>query len=268
MAAVLTVLAIWLDSPEMLNEQGQVLSAWTTSSLLAAINKSRSDIVSVLLSVTEKGEFPVQQALAVGSVNNLEAFMWNGWDVNELVGMEEPSALSMLSTCTTGIACIDLRAPRYAFGNDDVVKWLLEHDADPNAGYEYDTPLSRAALWSKVEILKLLLSYGGDVKRGDVLHWAVERDDNTCEILILLLDHGTQLDRLRFDSREPRWSVFGVKELGTPMHMAVARGKTDMISLLLQRGTDKNIKDTHGRTVVQLAVELGDPEMISILERS
>lgn len=180
--------------------------------------------MSVLTSVTEKGEFPVRQALAVGSVNNLEGFMWNGWDINEPVGMEEPSALSMLSTCATGITCIDLRAPRYAFGYDDVVKWLLEHDADPNAGYEYDTPLSRATLRGKVAILKLLLSYGGDVKRGDVLHYS------TCEILILLLDQGTQLDRLRFDCREPRWSVCGVKGLGTPMHMAVARGKTDVIS--------------------------------------
>lgn len=93
MAAVLIVLAIWVDSPAMLKEQGQILPALTTSSLLAAINKSRSDIVSVLLSVTEKGEFPVQQALAVGSINNLEAFMWNGWDINEPLGMDEPSAL-------------------------------------------------------------------------------------------------------------------------------------------------------------------------------
>lgn len=173
----------------------------------------------------------------------------------------------MLSTCATGITFTDLRSPRYAFGSDDVVKWLLEHGADPNAGYEYDTPMSRAALWGKVEIVKLLLSYGGDVKRGDVLHWAVERDDNTCEILTLLLDHGAQLDRLRFDGREPRWSVFGVKGLGTPMHRAVARGNVDAVSLLLERGADKKIKDTHGRTVVQLAAEVGNPEMISILER-
>lgn len=93
MAAVLTVLAIWLDSPAMLDDKGQVLPALTTSPLLTAVENSRSDIVSVLVSVTEKGEFPVKQALAVGSVNNLEAFMWNGWDINEPVGMDEPSAL-------------------------------------------------------------------------------------------------------------------------------------------------------------------------------
>lgn len=143
--------------------------------------------------------------------------------------------------------------------------WFLEQGAYPNAGYPYDTPLSRAALAGEVEIINMLLSSGGDVRRGEILHWAVERDSRACEVVALLLEQGAPPNRLRFDGSEPAWSVFGVKGLGSPLHKAAALNKLDVVSKLLQHGADTDMKDTLGRTAKQLAEELGNEGVVALL---
>lgn len=143
--------------------------------------------------------------------------------------------------------------------------WFLEQGTNPNAGYEYDTSLSRAAVTGPVEVIKMLLSSGGDVQRGDFLHWVVERKSNACEVVALLLEHGAPVNRLRFDGLEPAWSVFGVKGLGSPLHRASALDKSNIVSHLLKSGADPDVKDTFGRTAKQLAEELGNDVVMTLL---
>lgn len=93
MPAVYTILTIWQSSPEMLDESGAISPRWTTSALMIAVEKARSDIVSLLLAVSNDDKLPVLDALRVGSIRNFEAFLWNGWDINEPVKMDGPPAL-------------------------------------------------------------------------------------------------------------------------------------------------------------------------------
>ena len=119
---------------------------------------------------------------------------------------------------------MDLWARRYAIKNEHLVSWLLAHDADPNAGYEYDTPLSRAVLVGSVDIVKPLLSRGGDVRRGQVLHWAVERRENVGEVFIMLLDSGAM---------------------------------PDVVAKLLEYGANPYQQEKSGKTPMAIAVDLG-----------
>ena len=126
--------------------------------------------------------------------------------------------------------------------------------------------MSRAVLAGSVEVVRLLLSRGGDVLRGDVLHWAVERSgSDTCEVITLLLDEGAPLDHLRFGGSEPEWSVYGKDGLGTALHRAVALNKVDIVALLLKHGADPGVRDTNGNTAEQVAKKVGNESAARLL---
>ncbi|TKA75763.1 hypothetical protein B0A55_04313 [Friedmanniomyces simplex] len=247
MSAVFTILAIWQGSPDMLDDSESIDPAYTIGALLTAIANDRPDIVSLLLAVGRGNRMPVMEAIRAGSTRIFDAFLWNGWDINEPMGHDEPSALG------------------YAVRNEKLVQWFLDHGADPNAGYRYDTPLSRAALVGSMDVIVMLLAKGGDLQRGDLLHWAVERDRDACDVVALLLAWGAPPDRLRFDGVEPQWSVYGKNGLGSPLHRAVVLNRLDVVSELLEHGADREIKDTMGRTAQPIAETLGNMAAVALL---
>ncbi|KAK0363336.1 hypothetical protein LTS16_011272 [Friedmanniomyces endolithicus] len=140
----------------------------------------------------------------------------------------------------------------------------LANGADPNAGFEYDTALSRAALAGSPETVQMLLSHGGDVKRGQVLHWAVHRHESTCEVLEMLLKRGASPDQVEFDGVLPIWTYLQV--LGIPLHKAVTLKKRDVVALLLEYGADPDKQDTSGKTARMIAEELGLDSIVSLMQ--
>ncbi|CZT19203.1 uncharacterized protein RCC_05049 [Ramularia collo-cygni] len=248
MSAVFTILAIWQTLPDMLDNEGHISPAVTISALLIAISHSRPDIVSLILAASAIPRLPVMEAIRAGSINIFQTFLWHGWDINEPMERDGPSALG------------------FAVQNRDLVVGLLELGADPNAGYQYDTALSRAVLGGTEEVIEILLSHGGNVTRGDVLHWAVERETEAHRVVALLLERGAQPNRLRFDGVEPSWSVVGVRRgLGTPLHTAVTLNKPDVVLELLNHGADQNLENTLGRTPRQMAEDLGDDRLLGLM---
>ena len=153
---------------------------------------------------------------------------------------------------------------RYAIGNETMAEWLLQNGADPNAGFAYDTPLSRAAIAGSVRLLQLFLSFGGDVRRGQVLHWAIERQQECCEVVTMLLQQDAPSNILEFDGIFPVWTV--LQHLGTPLHKAVRLNKLDVVDQLLKYGADPDMKDTSGRTARDIATELGRAGVISLIQ--
>lgn len=77
----------------MLDNEGHFSPAVTISALLTAISHSRSDIVSLILATSTIQKFPVMEAIHAGSIDTFQTFVRYGWDINEPVERDGPSAL-------------------------------------------------------------------------------------------------------------------------------------------------------------------------------
>ncbi|KAH9817778.1 Ankyrin repeat protein [Teratosphaeria destructans] len=247
MPTIFKILAKWQADPLMCDESGRLHPALTVDALLLALHNQRPDVVSLLLAASFIGNLPIKEAIKIGSITNFEAFLWHGWDIDEPVELDGPSALG------------------YAVQDRELVKGLLRLGADPNGGSQYDTALSRAVLVGSMDVIKMLLLKGGDVKRGQLLHWALEREHDAYEVVTLLLERGAMPNSLEFDGILPIWSV--QQKLGTPLHKAVTLNKLDIASQLLRYGADPGKEDTSGKTAMQLADDLGNREAASLFRR-
>jgi ankyrin repeat protein len=106
----------------------------------------------------------------------------------------------------------------------------------------------------------------GSVEKGQLMHHAVERSQDTIAVMQELVSKGTPLNEVQYSGHMDSWNHEHFKGLGTPLHRAVELRKVDVARFLLQRGADGNIKDTKGRTPLDIARHLGDRDMIHLLE--
>lgn len=144
--------------------------------------------------------------------------------------------------------------------------WLLDHGADPNKRCEIDcTPLSYAVQLAPTSIIKLMLSRGGDVRKGQLLHYAIFRATDLNDVISLLVDEGASLNATMHQD-ERTLMRFWPMSLGTPLHIAAELGKTDAIRHLLNLGADASIEDVNGRTAVEVAQKFIHPEVVRLLE--
>lgn len=133
--------------------------------------------------------------------------------------------------------------------------WLLDHGADPNRRCDIDyTPLSYAVQMTDMPTIDLLLSRGGDVRIGQLVHWAIYRESNNLELVKFLIDRGAPFHALMYEDHPySRWMFPFMKE--TPLHIAVALKRRDVVCYLIQKGASVETKDRKGQTVIQSADE-------------
>ncbi|KAB8356511.1 hypothetical protein FH972_024094 [Carpinus fangiana] len=212
--------------------------------------------------------WPIQRAIDAGLPETLGVLMKHGWDINEILGQDKTSALGYVHIHNPSVTDSSELSLSYSLHDRVLTRWLLDNGADPNAGNdEYLTVMSLAALWAQVSTLQMLLVSGGDVQRGQVLHWAVQRSDGTeDEIVKLLLSYGAPLNRLDYDGKPPQWYALSCKGLGTPLHEAAWAGKSNLIAILIEHGADATIKDILGRTPADIAREQGHEYATQLLE--
>lgn len=141
-------------------------------------------------------------------------------------------------------------------GNIDIAKLLIFKGAKVNqVDNNANTALDYAIYKNNIGMVKLLLKFGGPKYRpDDSLHILEEIrelinstksifdliEENNVEEVKLLLDNGVNID-IR-DSEDY-----------TPLHIAVARVKTDMVIFLLENGANINAKNGYGHTPLHLA---------------
>lgn len=153
-----------------------------------------------------------------------------------------------------------------AIEDEEMTAWLLDHGADPNRRCLIDlTPLSLAVESAPISIISLLFSRGGDARKGQLLHHAMERRSDTIEVLKLLLEKGVSLDSPAYKD-QPSWALFHFMGLGTALHKAAELGKVDVVNFLLSEGANKGVKDANGRTPIDCARMLNQWTVIEVLD--
>ncbi|KIW77299.1 hypothetical protein Z517_09745 [Fonsecaea pedrosoi CBS 271.37] len=133
-----------------------------------------------------------------------------------------------------------------ALFDPELVRWLVEHGADPKAQCRYDiTPLSIAAGSASREVVELLFELGAFVKHGRPLHCAV-RADRGDDVVELLLRKSASPHALMFHDHPVSFYQFECLGLGTPLHEAVRQRNDRLVRLLLNHGENPQIRNSLG----------------------
>jgi len=147
----------------------------------------------------------------------------------------------------------------------DVVKFLLEHGADPDAKNDRPwTPLQEASNYGSVKGAQLILEHGANIhardKRGRTsLHQVLVDLNDTYDTLDMFLDtmrcllaRGADVDALDNDH-------------ATPLHLASRYGCVKGARLLLEYGANVRLEDKSGMTPFQVASERDHEEVTQSL---
>lgn len=131
-------------------------------------------------------------------------------------------------------------------GNEDVLRVLLQHKADPNfSDGVFDNPMFLALKDNRTRISEMLVKAGFDVNvekmRRTALNIAAEFD--RVSEMEMLLQAGARVNHVS-------------EELKTALHWAVQKGNMGACLVLLTHGADINQPDGIGRTPLQIAVEM------------
>lgn len=143
-------------------------------------------------------------------------------------------------------------------GNVALADVLLKAGADVNlANLSGVTPLMGAAFSGKVELLRLLLAAGAKIEPLDRVkkNAATYAAGNGCsDCLLALIRAGTPVNApLENDLTLLMW--------------AAAYGHETSVRLLLAQGADPKLKDSRGKTAVDMAREANHLKVVSLLEQ-
>ena len=139
------------------------------------------------------------------------------------------------------------------------------------------TPLHRAALAGDVAAVRALVAQGEDVNAADAsgataLHWAARgghpEGPHQCRgeaghrpaVIAALLDLGANPN---LQDRRPRG--FGRSSGWTPVFVALHHEQFASAAVLLERGTDPNVRSDQGLSVMEIAAAEGAPKAIVAL---
>lgn len=188
----------------------------------------------------------------------------------------------------------------YKKADISVIESLLAKGADPNKKYySYsETPLHclcRNPQKDRYEKVKLLIEYGADINDGYIYipaSWEEMTEDSkeqTFRTIVFLWENGVDewcdvgtkyersilhmiaqsfeadyLEKMYKNQKRPMNELLDAKDANgeTPLFYAVRREKFDNYAFLVQEGADITIQNNEGKTVYDIAVELGYEEYV------
>ncbi|KAM5342659.1 hypothetical protein ACJ41O_013625 [Fusarium nematophilum] len=185
----------------------------------------------------------------------------------------------------------EVASQRWRQGHEDAIRLLIEGGADlklPATTKAY-TPVHDAATRRHDKALRLLLEGAVDVDQQDksgntALDLAIDAGGRST--VRLLLDNGADVNREDGEGRTPlhRAMIHGFADLvrlllergagidkqekgfqATALHMAVASRYDWIVELLVEKGAAVNLRDSRGRTPLEMAWEDGQQGMYQLL---
>lgn len=213
-----------------------------------------------------------------GEFVGLEMLVEHGADVNLRTSSTQSTPLLLLLWPNTPL---------------EKVRYLLKKGAKPEVpDQDMRTCLHYAAIFNKVELSKLLLSYDSvDVNAKDnwgetPLHWVFQWPNAPSELVKLLLSRGADVDAQDNDSQAPLYEACSVGNLEgarllldygadvndgedvfgyTALHAAVSKGNLEIVKLLVNRGAELSRKNKQGRDPVSQAADEGENSILRFL---
>ena len=144
--------------------------------------------------------------------------------------------------------------------------WLLDQGADLNQEcFVGATPLSIAVKRASPQMVEILLGRGGDTQKGQLLHYALDREEDVITVLALLLARGAPLNSIMYKPGSDAWMFYFWMGMGTPLHKAVESGKVDVVRYLLDQGANVDVENPKGQTALDVAKRLGYSEIAPLL---
>jgi hypothetical protein len=141
--------------------------------------------------------------------------------------------------------------------------------------------MQEAAMHASLNMLKLLLNHGGCVSHGGLLAHAAysytigtpEEQAERFEVIRLLLDQGVPVDAYFLETQSDHCCEAMVFGRLNALHFAVHNGKRELVKLLLDSGTDRNLPAwsvtmTRGKELspAELAKAAGFEDIVGLLE--
>lgn len=164
--------------------------------------------------------------------------------------------------------CQAHNATRQTFHDRQLLQWFLSRGADPDAQTEFGyTPLSIAVAIAPLDIIELLIEHGGRLDHGELLHEASLRTLPDCTaVLEFLLEHGAEINRIKFSDNDFSFRWFQSAGLGTALQDAAREGNEQAVTYLLEQGADPQIPNTRGTLPIESARLNHHEAIIRILE--
>jgi ankyrin repeat protein len=199
---------------------------------------------------------PFVKAAQEGNITEAEKLLKTGELVNQTtIGNQTPLHLAA------------------AEGQDDMVKWLLVHEANPIAQDQNGkTPAEFAKSQGHDQTAQLILDYvelfkneDKAIKAGDTetLRKLLSQDGREYTILHVAAQTGSsQLIAIEIKSGEDvnAQTVNGI----TPLHKAAVSGKLEIAQMLIRGGANVNISDIYNNTPLYYAISYENMELIKL----
>jgi hypothetical protein len=197
------------------------------------------------------------------SIVESDADRWfTAMDANDLPALQAMTrqGLSVNLVSERGDTALMLAAAK---GRADIVRWLIDADADVNYAIALDghftgrTALINATMLRHADIVCMLAQAGARIDAADkhslaAIHYAAER---CAECLKVLREHRADLE-LRVTANRDE----------TPLMIAARFGQVEAIRTLIELGADVRAKDRHGENAYRWARFFKQAKAMEVLE--
>lgn len=145
----------------------------------------------------------------------------------------------------------------------EILKLLLKYGIDLKKVPDGGAKMCHANNSESYEMTKLLLSYGVDFNSigydgFNALNWAAQNNNLKC--LKLFVSYGVDLN--------PQYNIGGHEISGfTPLHFAVFWNNPEMVDYLLQNNADRKVTDHQWRSPKSLAQKLKHKEILEVFKK-
>ncbi|KAF6225512.1 hypothetical protein HO133_009512 [Letharia lupina] len=224
--------------------------------LLASIIHKQLPIARFLLSHGATITPSIAMAAVRGEcIPIFELLLEKGWDVNSPVTGGQPALSAFVK-------------------NEALLKWFLDHGADPNLGPppspqpdsapvpDSGSTLDCAASAATPATFDLLLQHGAKLENSQALHMAAASQEDAGRIPMMeyLLRKGCDINA----GDEAR----GFQAVGPPLFYAIRQGQVQKVRWLLAHGADARVEGRGGATALRMAEQTGMGDVIAMVKEA